>query len=122
LSSGVSDLLSDRDGASVGRGETCGPTVGFRKEVNHSQLWHVLGATTQVSPLERSQPIATSQHSRFFLYYRKGKNKNTKFEQATLSGNMNNTRKLVTLHGFASLVIVFIFFMSGSDAVLLIRL
>jgi hypothetical protein len=59
---GVTDPTIERDEAIVGRGETCGPTVGFRKEVNHSQLCHVLGATTQVSPLERGQPIAMSQH------------------------------------------------------------
>lgn len=63
----VNDPTIERDEATVGRGETCGPTVGFRKEVNHSQLCHVLGATTQVSPLERGQPIAAGQDSRAFI-------------------------------------------------------
>lgn len=73
---------------------------------------HHSSLATGTQPANRNEP-----NTHAFLYYRKGKNKNTKFKQATLSGIMNNTRKLVTLLGFPSHVIVFIFFLSWSGTV-----
>jgi hypothetical protein len=79
--------------------------VSAKRSTTHSSgtSWEPPLKSRHWNAASQSQPANT--HA--FLYYRKGKNKNTKFKQATLSGILNSTRKLVTLRGFPSLVIVF---------------